>query len=101
MIKFLIKEYRRRRILRDIKKAKRYFQVWNIGYMCSAFMLSDKKYHYKDIYSIIPEFNRDFLNAKYEEGATWWDRDDRESRIKAFDKLIETYSKKEQQQKKN
>lgn len=93
MIKHLLKEYRRRRILRDIKKAKRYFEEWKVSYMCLSFMKVGTKYCNKPIDSIIPEFNRDFLNAKYEGFYIWWDSDDRDSRIKAFDKLIEVYNK--------
>lgn len=94
MIKYVIKEYRRRRILSDIKKAKRYFQEGMIDFMCLCFMRVSIKYCKYPIDSIIPEFNRDFLNAEYNGLSIWWDRDDRESRIKAFDKLIDTYSKK-------
>jgi len=43
---------------------------------------------------IIPEFNKDFLNAKYKEGGCWWDNNDEESRLKAFDKLIKVYKRK-------
>lgn len=93
MIKKLIKEYHRRRILRDIKKAKRYFQEGKVDYMCFAFRAVDTKYRYKSINNIIPEFNREFLNAYYKEIQAWWPWSDRESRIKAFDKLIEIYSK--------
>lgn len=94
MIKYLRKECRRRRILRDIKKAKRYFQEGRTNVMCTSFTMVDVKYFHKSIDSIIPEFNRDFLNAKHKGGAFWWNLSDRESRIKAFDKLIEVYSKK-------
>ena len=94
MIKYLIKEYHRRRILRDIKKAKKYFQRGMSNCMCPCFEMVNEKYSFKPIDSIIPEYNRDFLNAKYKEGIIWWDRSDIESRIKAFDKLIEVYSKK-------
>ena len=43
----------------------------------------------------IPEYNRTFLGADPDlSGASiWWPSNDRESRIKAFDKLIEIYSK--------
>lgn len=94
MIKNLIKEYRRRRILRDIKKAKRYFQKGKEDFMCHCFMRVSTKYRKYPIDSIIPEFNRDFLNANFNRGDVWWSWLDRESRIKAFDKLIEVYSKK-------
>lgn len=94
MIESLIKGYRRRRILRDIKKAKRYFQEGKNDFMCHCFMSVSTKYCKYPIDSIIPEFNRDFLNANFNIGHVWWSWLDRESRIKAFDKLIETYSKK-------
>lgn len=97
MIKYLLKEYRRRRILRDIKKAKKLYEMKMTDYMCSSFILVRKKYFRQPIDSIIPEFNQDFLNAKYKEDCIypypWWDISDRESRIKAYDKLIEVYSK--------
>lgn len=94
MIKKILKGYRRRRILKDIKEAKKCFEETDAKFMCIAFKWSNKKYLYKPIDSIIPEFNRDFLNAEYKDSRAWWDWLDRESRIKAFDKLIEAYSKK-------
>ena len=94
MIKYLRKECRRRRILRDIKKAKKYFEEGITDYMCHSFEMVSIKYSEKPIGSIIPEFNRDFLDATKKECLAWWDWFDRESRIKAFDKLIEVYSKK-------
>lgn len=94
MIKDLIKECHRRKILKDIKKAKKCFEETDAEFMCVAFHRIDKKYRYNSINSIIPEFNRDFLNAKYKDLTAWWEWYDRESRIKAFDKLIEVYSKK-------
>lgn len=94
MIKHLLKKYRRRRILRDIKKAKKYFEEGKTNHMCCSFEMVSMKYYKKPISSIIPEFNKDFLDAKYRQRLAWWDYYDRESRIKAFDKLIEVYSKK-------
>lgn len=95
MIKNLLKEYCRRRILRDIKKAKTVYEMGMVTFMCHAFMLVSAKYRIKPIYRIIPEFNKDFLKAQYKQEykSVWWDSSDRESRIKAFDKLIEVYSK--------
>lgn len=93
-IEGLIKEYHRRRILRDIKKAKTVYEMGMTDFMCSSFEMVSIKYYEKPIYRIIPEFNRDFLDAKHKESLVWWDVSDRESRIKAFDKLIEVYSKK-------
>ena len=42
----------------------------------------------------IPEYNRTFLGADpdFSDTSRWWAAYDRESRIKAFDKLIEIYS---------
>lgn len=96
MIKKILKEYRRRRILRDIKKAKEFYEMRITDYMCSSFILVSKKYYREHIDSIIPEFNQDFLNAEYKRDYIypWWDISDRDSRIKAFDKLIEVYSQK-------
>lgn len=68
----------------------------------------DGRIMYRDdwISALIPEFNFDFLDGdrntkayeSYERGDIllkdiyWWKRDDRESRIKAFDKLISIYN---------
>lgn len=95
-IEGLIKEYHRRRILKDIKKAKTVYEMGMTDFMCHAFMYVRTKYCNKPIYKFIPEFNKDFLNAQYKQEykSVWWDSSDRESRIKAFDKLIEVYSKK-------
>lgn len=49
---------------------------------------------YSDIQEYIPQFNRKYLNA--EKGRLqqefWWKPSDVESRLKAFDKLINCYS---------
>lgn len=37
MIKKILKEYRRRRILRDIMKAKKNYEMKITNYMCSSF----------------------------------------------------------------
>jgi hypothetical protein len=71
MIKNLIKECRRRRILKDIKKAKKCFEETDAEFMCIAFQMINKKYRYNSINSIIPEFNRDFLNAYYKDCRAW------------------------------
>lgn len=92
------KERRRRKsILKDIKKAKDFYLSYRSKYMCLCFMhVNDRKYGTSiKIRKRIPEFNREFLEAKnnYDNGV-WWLSDDRESRIEAFDKLIEVYSRK-------
>ena len=43
------------------------------------------------ITDIIPEFNREFLNAKNPTDPWWWITSDYQSRIKAFNKLLEYY----------
>lgn len=45
------------------------------------------------ISDIIPEFKPETFNADKPYHYPWWSTSDRESRIKAFDKLIEIYSK--------
>lgn len=86
---------RRKSILKDIENAKQLFVDKRSHYMCICFMLANcKRYH--DINRIrewIPEFNREFCGAKFDRHAAWWKVEDRESRIKAFDKLIDVYRK--------
>lgn len=95
-IKQWMERRRRKSILKDIKKAKEIYLSHKRNYMCDCFFWvdSDKYGHVYKIQAIIPEFNREFLKAKnpFPCGA-WWDKKDRKSRIKAFDKLIEVYSK--------
>ncbi len=83
-----------------LKKAKdlflRHSEYWG---MCHCIRLS---YLNKEVGSgdlapnpsyMFPKFNREFLEApknRYSM-AYWWDTSDRESRIKAFDKLIKYY----------
>lgn len=91
------KENRRRRkrerILKYIKEAKTIYISGEERFMCTCFMrvLECKQ---NKIQQIIPEFNRELLNAEpwsWDNGI-WWHTDNRESRIKAFDKLIKIYS---------
>lgn len=93
------KERRRRKsILEDIKKAKALYLRHESSYMCVCFSCVDgKKYGWgsNQICERIPEFNREFLNAIETSCDTgpWWPSGDRKSRIDAFDKLIEIYSR--------
>lgn len=91
------REYRRRKNpLKDIKKAKWYFTTNQENFLCSCFFRVDwKRYTTTScIEAIIPEFNRETLEGdKSRTGAAWWHIADREARLKAFDKLIEIYSK--------
>lgn len=88
---------RRKRTLKDIKKAKKVYLDNKEKYMCYCFKRVDKdKYKcVEDIQKYIPEFNRTYLNAERwaSDYSMWWLTCDIESRIKAFDKLIELYSK--------
>lgn len=101
-IKTLVSNYkekrRRNQILKDIKKAKQVFLNEEEDYMCYCFRrVNIEKYNTRyDIRKIIPEFKpltfiNNFNPDKY--FSAWWPITDRESRIKAFDKLIEIYSK--------
>lgn len=87
----------KKKILKDIKKAKQIFLKEEARFICHCF----KKVNpikYSDIESIrkiIPEFKPTtfikYVNP-YKNFVGWWRITDRESRIKAFDKLIEIYS---------
>lgn len=90
------KERRRRNdILKDIKEAKGWYIGGYVHCMCYSFFVvhSDKYTNSDKIQRIIPEFNPETFNANPRAvGGFWWNVDDRDSRIKAFDKLIEIYS---------
>lgn len=91
------KENRRRRererILERIKEAKAIYVSGKESFMCICFMRVFGCTQ-NEIQQIIPEFNRVLLNAESWswDGGMWWLVEDRESRIKAFDKLIKIYS---------
>jgi hypothetical protein len=90
------KEKRRRKeILKDIKKAKQYYLEGLADCMCYCFEKVDRDKYYccSCIRKIIPEYNPKTLGSNIIVNALWWPITDRESRIKAFDKLIEIYSK--------
>lgn len=93
-----IKRWRERRrresILRDIKEAKQHYLTGEERFMCFCFRsVNWNKYLTTEaIQERIPEFNPTFCEATFK-GEAWWPYVDRESRIKAFDKLIEIYSK--------
>ena len=88
---------RRKRILKDIKEAKKVYIDNKERYMCSCFkrVNKDKYPCVIGIQKYIPEFNRRYMNAERwaSDYSMWWLTSDRESRFKAFDKLIELYSK--------
>lgn len=91
------KERRRRKaILKDIKKAQYIYLIGRNPFMCHCFMLVDfEKYaNYEQIRRRIPEFKPETFNAYPENVYTnWWHPKSIEPRIKAFNKLIEIYSK--------
>lgn len=95
-IKNWIGRRRCKSILKDIKKAKDIYLRHESDFMCICFSrVDDKKYRSTNkLQKRIPEFNREFLEAKNPDRCiVWWPSDDRESRIEAFDKLIEVYSR--------
>lgn len=86
---------RRKSILKDIKKAKYIYMSCKVSFMCHCFMLVDhNKYgNYEMIRKTIPEFKPETFNVAQSDIYTyWWAPKDRESRIKAFEKLIKIYS---------
>lgn len=108
------KKYHNYLILKWIKDAKECYlkEDWCVG-MCYAFIKTIPKYFKKKfcnncyserIKNFIPEYYPEFFGTKeieyddeldnaIEEGY-WWKHYDEESRIKAFDKLIEIYKNK-------
>lgn len=65
--------------------------------LCYSFKHVISEYIDKDtvnITDIIPEFNREFLNAKNLTDPWWWITSDYQSRIKALNKLLEYYKSK-------
>lgn len=98
ILNFLRQNKEKREILKDIKKAKQIFLTGKVRFMCYCFLEANpqKYYSVEDIRKIIPEFKpttfiKNFNPDNY--FRAWWPITDRESRIKAFDKLIEIYSK--------
>lgn len=63
--------------------------------MCYCFMKVEPSFHfYEDIVNEIPEFKPSTFGLHVGDiKGCWWEASYRESRIKAFDKLIEIYSK--------
>ena len=86
---------RRKTILKDIKEAEYIYRCGQTPFMCHCFMKvdNDKYGCYEKIREIIPEFKPETFNVCPSNiDGSWWHPSDRESRIKAFDKLIEIYS---------
>ncbi len=95
-IKQWMERRRRKSILKDIKKAKAIYLSGSVNYMCQCFYYVDvNRYHnYEIIRKRIPEFKPSTFNV-YSSNirGAWWPAFSRKSRIEAFDKLIEIYSK--------
>ena len=85
-----------RRILSDIKKAKKLILNKEHCYLCYAFAEVNYRYFVgSDIAKYIPEFNPVFLTGKENfYGHAWWPTHDKASRIEALDKLIAIYEQK-------
>ena len=95
-IKWLFRHRGDNDILTDIKKAKDiYVRGMSIGMCHSFYILNNKRYtSYNKIRRRIPEFKPETFNVNPKEWELyWWKISDSDSRIKAFDKLIEIYSK--------
>jgi hypothetical protein len=91
----LIERRRRKQTLEIIKKAKQAYLDHKSPFMCVCFFFVEYSFCcYDDIVREIPEFKPSTFGLYVGEiKGCWWKISDRESRIKAFDKLIEIYSK--------
>lgn len=94
-IKNLFANRRRKQKLEIIKKAKQAYLDNKSRYMCYCFMEVEPSFHfYEDIVNEIPEFKPSTFGLYIDDiKGCWWDVYDRASRINAFNKLIEIYSK--------
>lgn len=85
---------RRKQILEIIKEAKQAYLDHEDPFMCICFEKVYPFYCYNDIVRKIPEFKPStFGIPETKQHDVWWPCKDRQSRINAFDKLIEIYSK--------
>lgn len=93
---FKPKYWELKRILSDIKEAKKLILSNKYTYLCHAFAAVDDRYWSgKDVTKYIPEFNPVFLTGKETfYGHAWWLNHDRKSRIEALDTLIAIYEQK-------
>ena len=85
-----------RRILSDIKEAKKLILSGRHDFLCLAFAgVNDRYFICSDIAKYIPEFNPIFLTGTcWPYGHAWWPTHDKASRIEALDKLIAIYEQK-------
>ena len=85
-----------RRILSDIKKAKKLILNGKHEFLCLAFAEVNNWYWSGSIVAkYIPEFNPIFLTGRDDYYRhPWWPKGDRDSRIEALDTLIAIYEQK-------
>lgn len=85
-----------KRILSDIKEAKKLILNGRHDYLCLAFAEVNNRYFAgSEVTKYIPEFNPIFLTGiDWQYGYPWWPTLDTASRIKALDKLIAIYEQK-------
>lgn len=95
---------KRERILEILKNAKNNYicdihrNKWGMCKFIDAEILHEERCNtnfcscYAYIPQLIPEFNAEFLGGDPRR-VYWWDKNDTESRIRAFDKLIAIYEK--------
>lgn len=86
---------RRKHTLEIIKRAKQAYLDHRSPFMCICFhIVHFSSFKHDDIVREIPEFKPSTfgVNVRNVKGG-WWVMSDRQSRINAFDKLIEIYSK--------
>lgn len=85
-----------KRILSDIKEAKKLILNGRHNYLCHAFgQVSDRYYVGSEVAKYIPEFNPVFLTGEAKSyGSAWWPNHDTKPRIEALDKLIAIYEQK-------
>lgn len=91
----LIERRRRKKTLEIIKKAKQAYLDGRSPFMCICFQMVESSFYcYDDIVREIPEFKPSTFGLHVGEiKGCWWKSSYRESRIQAFNKLIEIYSK--------
>jgi hypothetical protein len=97
-IKNLFSNYRenrrRKQTLKLIKKAKNLYLEGVSDFMCICFYKASGSFFlYEDLVKVIPEFTPSTFGVNSSAIGGWWNRNDKISRINAFDKLIEIYSK--------
>lgn len=82
---------------RWIKRAKKHYESnkYTLAGMCNSFAVTTShRIIYYEISKYIPEFYPEFFGSNADSDDFWWDMYDFESRIKAFDTLLEIYKKK-------